>query len=150
MLVPCRRLMKGMGLQGIIRGKPHRTTIPDKKVPCPLDKVNRQFRAPGSRPMGFSNRQCQGELGHGVTFGTKAFSLRDISAGLTVLFVVATRHTMALDSLSRSMWCPPSASCVRCGIRGNDLALAFVPAGTNPRGSVCPGAEKSGVGRGIR
>lgn len=38
--------MKGMGIQGIIRGKPHRTTIPDKKLPCPLDKVNRQFRAP--------------------------------------------------------------------------------------------------------
>ena len=37
--------MKDMGLQGIIRGKPHRTTIPDKKAPCPLDKVNRQFRA---------------------------------------------------------------------------------------------------------
>ncbi|ETX13165.1 transposase ISPsy21 [Roseivivax halodurans JCM 10272] len=38
------RLMSDMGLQGIIRGKPHRTTVPDKKAPCPLDKVNRQFR----------------------------------------------------------------------------------------------------------
>ncbi|WP_085990722.1 IS3 family transposase [Cereibacter sphaeroides] len=38
------RLMKSMGIQGIVRGKPHRTTIPDKKAPCPLDKVNRQFR----------------------------------------------------------------------------------------------------------
>ena len=35
-----------MDIQGIIRGKPHRTTIPDKKQPCPLDKVNRQFRVP--------------------------------------------------------------------------------------------------------
>jgi transposase InsO family protein len=40
------RLMKSMGIQGIIRGKPHRTTIPDKKAPCPLDKANRQFRVP--------------------------------------------------------------------------------------------------------
>ncbi|MBJ7414382.1 MAG: IS3 family transposase [Niveispirillum sp.] len=40
------RLMKDMGIQGIIRGKPHKTTIPDKKLPCPLDKVNRQFKAP--------------------------------------------------------------------------------------------------------
>jgi putative transposase len=40
------RLRKGMDIQGIIRGKPHRTTIPDKKQPCPLDRVNRQFRAP--------------------------------------------------------------------------------------------------------
>jgi transposase InsO family protein len=40
------RLMKRMGIQGIIRGKPQKTTIPDKKLPCPLDKVNRQFRVP--------------------------------------------------------------------------------------------------------
>jgi len=40
------RLMAGMGLQGIVRGKPVRTTISDKAAPCPLDRVNRQFRAP--------------------------------------------------------------------------------------------------------
>ena len=40
------RLMRGMGLQGVIRGKPVRTTISDKAAPCPLDHVNRQFQAP--------------------------------------------------------------------------------------------------------
>ncbi len=40
------RLMKTMGLQGVIRGKPVRTTVSDKAVPCPLDQVNRQFHAP--------------------------------------------------------------------------------------------------------
>jgi transposase InsO family protein len=40
------RLMKDLGLEGVIRGKKARTTIPDKAQPCPLDKVNRQFRAP--------------------------------------------------------------------------------------------------------
>ena len=40
------RLMRGMGLQGVIRGKPVRTTISGKAAPCPLDHVNRQFRAP--------------------------------------------------------------------------------------------------------
>ena len=40
------RLMNTMGIQGIIRGKPQKTTIPDKKLPCPLDKVNRQFSVP--------------------------------------------------------------------------------------------------------
>ncbi len=40
------RLMKDMGVQGVIRGKPHRTTLPDKTQPCPLDKVNGQFRVP--------------------------------------------------------------------------------------------------------
>ena len=40
------RLMREMGLQGIIRGKPIKTTISDKAAPCPLDQVNRQFHAP--------------------------------------------------------------------------------------------------------
>jgi putative transposase len=40
------RLMLSMGLQGVIRGKPVRTTISDKAPPCPLDHVNRQFKAP--------------------------------------------------------------------------------------------------------
>nr|CAD6629047.1 IS3 family transposase [arsenite-oxidising bacterium NT-25] len=35
-----------MADKGSLRGKPHRTTIPDKKAPCPLDKVNREFRVP--------------------------------------------------------------------------------------------------------
>jgi putative transposase len=40
------RLMRRMGLRGAVRGKETRTTIADKAVPCPADKVNRQFRAP--------------------------------------------------------------------------------------------------------
>ena len=41
------RLMKAMGLQGVIRGKSIKTTVSDKAAPCPLDRVNRQFKAPG-------------------------------------------------------------------------------------------------------
>jgi transposase InsO family protein len=40
------RLMQSMGLQGVIRGKPVKTTISDKAAACPLDHVNRQFQAP--------------------------------------------------------------------------------------------------------
>jgi len=40
------RLMQDMGLQGVVRGKPVRTTVSDKATPCPLDHVNRQFHAP--------------------------------------------------------------------------------------------------------
>lgn len=40
------RLMKKMALQGVIRGKRVRTTIADTNAPCPLDHVNRQFKAP--------------------------------------------------------------------------------------------------------
>ena len=40
------RLMRRMGLQGIVRGKRVRTTISNAAAPCPLDRVNRQFKAP--------------------------------------------------------------------------------------------------------
>ncbi len=39
------RLMRQEGMQGVCRGKAVRTTVPDPKAPCPLDRVNRQFRA---------------------------------------------------------------------------------------------------------
>ena len=39
------RLMRRQGLRGVIRGKSVRTTVPDAKAACPLDLVNRQFRA---------------------------------------------------------------------------------------------------------
>ena len=39
------RLMRKLGLRGVMRGKVVRTTISDQDAPCPLDKVNRQFRA---------------------------------------------------------------------------------------------------------
>jgi putative transposase len=40
------RLMRTMGLQGVARGKRVRTTISNAAAPCPLDRVNRQFKAP--------------------------------------------------------------------------------------------------------
>ena len=39
------RLMRHLGLRGVRRGKVVRTTISDAKASCPLDHVNRQFRA---------------------------------------------------------------------------------------------------------
>jgi transposase InsO family protein len=39
------RLMGSMGLQGVTRGKVVRTTVSDANAPCPLDKVNRHFKA---------------------------------------------------------------------------------------------------------
>jgi transposase InsO family protein len=43
----CRveRLMRRLGLQGVRRGKVVRTTVSDTSAPCPLDRVNRQFKA---------------------------------------------------------------------------------------------------------
>jgi putative transposase len=40
------RLMAQMGLSGAIRGRTVKTTVSDRALPCPFDRVNRQFRAP--------------------------------------------------------------------------------------------------------
>jgi putative transposase len=40
------RLMRAMGLQGVVRGKRVRTTTSNAAAPYPLDRVNRQFKAP--------------------------------------------------------------------------------------------------------
>ena len=39
------QLMRALGLQGAIRGKPVRTTVSDRAAPCPLDRVKQQFHA---------------------------------------------------------------------------------------------------------
>ena len=39
------RLMRQMGLRGVVRGKVVKTTIPNPGPPCPADHVNRQFTA---------------------------------------------------------------------------------------------------------
>jgi putative transposase len=49
------RLMSDLGLQGVIRGKPIRTTVQDKAVPCPLDHVNRVFHAPAPNRLWLSD-----------------------------------------------------------------------------------------------
>jgi len=40
------RLMRVLGLAGVVRGRRHRTTVPDEVSPRPADLVERDFRAP--------------------------------------------------------------------------------------------------------
>ena len=40
------RLMRAMGLRGAVRGRAVKTTVQNPALPCPLDRVNRQFHAP--------------------------------------------------------------------------------------------------------
>jgi putative transposase len=40
------RLMRSMGIRGVVRGEPPRTTVPDKALPGPADRVKRLFKAP--------------------------------------------------------------------------------------------------------
>jgi putative transposase len=49
------RLMADLGLQGVLRGKPVRTTVQDKAAPCPLDHVNRVFHAPAPNRLWLSD-----------------------------------------------------------------------------------------------
>lgn len=49
------RLMRMMGLQGVIRGKPVKTTVSDRSGPCPLDRVNRHFKAPAPNMLWLSD-----------------------------------------------------------------------------------------------
>lgn len=49
------RLMRMMGLQGIIRGKQIKTTVSNKAAPCPLDRVNRHFKAPAPNMLWLSD-----------------------------------------------------------------------------------------------
>ncbi|GJD66915.1 Putative transposase InsK for insertion sequence element IS150 [Methylobacterium frigidaeris] len=49
------RLMRKMGLAGVVRGRRVRTTIPDPAAACPLDRVNRQFKAPRANALWVSD-----------------------------------------------------------------------------------------------
>jgi putative transposase len=47
------RLMREMGLKGVVRGKPVKTAVSDRAAPCPLDRVNRKFQgAKAERALG--------------------------------------------------------------------------------------------------
>jgi putative transposase len=45
----------GHGLQGVVCGKPVKTTVSDKASPCLQDRVNRQFQAPRPKALWVSH-----------------------------------------------------------------------------------------------
>ena len=49
------RLMKDLGLAGVIRGKARKTTVSDPSAPCPEDRVNREFHAPAPNMLWLSD-----------------------------------------------------------------------------------------------
>ncbi len=49
------RLMAELGLHGVIRGKPVRTTVQDRAAQCPRDHVNRVFHAPAPNMLWLSD-----------------------------------------------------------------------------------------------
>tara|TARA_R110002020_G_C16195719_1_gene765842 strand:- start:42 stop:947 length:906 start_codon:yes stop_codon:yes gene_type:complete len=95
------RLMRDLGLQGVIRGKPVRTTVSDKAAPCPLDHVNRQFKAPAP------NRLWVSDFTYVATwagFAYVAFVIDVYSRYIVGWRVSRTAHTsFVLDALEQAI-----------------------------------------------
>ncbi|MBC7164976.1 MAG: IS3 family transposase, partial [Roseovarius sp.] len=58
------RLMKEMEIQGVTRGNGKKTTYRDPALPCPEDKVNRDFKAPAPNIL-WGEAGCAGRPGDG-------------------------------------------------------------------------------------
>ncbi|THV12670.1 IS3 family transposase [Rhizobium rhizophilum] len=95
------RLMKAMGLQGIIRGKAIKTTFPDRSAPSPLDRVNRQLRAPAP------NRLWVSDFTYVATwqgFVYVAFVIDAFARHIVGWRVSRTAHaTFVLDALEQAL-----------------------------------------------
>jgi putative transposase len=96
------RLMRQMGLQGVVRGKPIRTTVSNKAAPCPLDRVNRQFHAPAPNALWLADftyvATWQGFVY--VAFIIDAFARRIIGWRVSRL----ARTDFVLDALEQALY----------------------------------------------
>lgn len=84
------RLMRQMGLRGVVRGKPVRTTVADPARPCPLDRVNRQFRADRPDALWVSDFTC---VSTWQGFAYVAFVIDVFARRIVGWKVAATAHT---------------------------------------------------------
>ena len=95
------RLMSAMGLQGIVRGRKVRTTIPDPAAPCPLDRVNRQFKAPRPNTLWVSDFT---DVATWVGFVSVAFVIDAFARHIVGWRVSRTAHaTFVLDALEQAL-----------------------------------------------
>ena len=96
------RLMRRQGLRGVMRGKVVRTTIGDAKAPCPLDRVNRQFRAERPNQLWVSDftyvSTWQGWLY--VAFVIDVFARRIVGWRVSN----SMRTDFVLDALEQALW----------------------------------------------
>jgi putative transposase len=98
------RLMGELGLAGVVRGKPKRTTIPAdaQAAERPADLVNRQFVAPAP------NRLWVADLTYVATwagFCYAAFIIDAYSRAIVGWRVATTlRASLALDALEMAIW----------------------------------------------
>ena len=96
------RLMRRQGMRGVVRGKVVRTTISDAKAPCPLDRVNRLFKAQRPNQLWVSDftyvSTWQGWLY--VAFITDVYARRIVGWKVS-----ASMHTdFVLDALEQALY----------------------------------------------
>ncbi len=95
------RLMHEMGLAGVIRGKPVRTTISDKTAPCPRDHVNPQFFAPAPNMLWVSDFTYVATL---AGFVYVAFVIDTYARRIVGWRASRTAHaSFALDALKQAL-----------------------------------------------
>ena len=96
------RLMRRQGLRGVMRGKVVRTTVSDMKASCPLDHVNRQFRAERPNQLWVSDftyvSTWQGWLY--VAFVIDVFARRIVGWRVSS----SMRTDFVLDALEQALW----------------------------------------------
>jgi putative transposase len=96
------RLMGMLGLEGVLRGKKRRTTIPDPQAERPADLVNRNFRA--SEP----NRLWVADITYVPTWSGFCYVsfVIDVFSRMIVGWQVSTtlRAELALDALEQAIW----------------------------------------------
>src|SRR3954452_11522047 len=97
------RLMRAMGLQGVVRGKTIRTISGNAAAPCPLDRVNRQFKAPRPNALWVSDVTC---LATWAGFVYVACVI-DVLRGVSSAGVSPARRTPALCG---TRWSKPRTS----------------------------------------
>jgi putative transposase len=96
------RLMGELGICGVVRGKPRRTTIPAETADRPADLVERNFTAPAP------NRLWVADLTYVATWAGFAYVafIIDAFSRMIVGWRVATtlRASLALDALEMAVW----------------------------------------------
>ena len=101
------RLMRALGICGVVRGKPRRTTIPAEADQRPADLVKRDFTAPAP------NRLWVADLTYVPTragFCYAAFIIDAYSRAIVGWRVATTlRASLALDALEMAIWARQAA-----------------------------------------
>lgn len=103
------RMMRAMGLAGVVRGRKCRTTVPDQGAERPLDRVNRQFQA--SRP----NELWVADFTFVATWAGFVYTafVVDVFSRRIIGWRVARSMSaeLALDALEQAIW-------ARAGVHG--------------------------------